>query len=126
MEEDDELIESIAEFLRGKAVTTEDMWWFLPLEEKFGREVLDKSFARAKELDDNDPQEPICNLWLGSIGPNKGRTIKAVQLLLGLNSNEAEKLVSQAPVVIKEGVSVQDAGKLIVLFRSHGIGLQRR
>jgi large subunit ribosomal protein L7/L12 len=60
---------------------------------------------------------------LRSVGAVKEKTVKAIQLLTGLDPRQARELVDKAPVVIKEGVSKQRSEQLIRLFRSNGVEL---
>jgi len=50
MKGEDQITASLAEFLRGRPVTTEDAWWFMPLEKKFGAKVVKAALSRSREL----------------------------------------------------------------------------
>ena len=123
MQGDDEIVASLAEFLRGRSVTTEDAWWFMPLEEKFGAEVVQAALSRSRELSCLDSGAHTCSLWLRSAGRNRGRAIKALQLFTALSSSEVSRMVEKAPVRLKSVDSRQQAQSLVRVFQSLGIEL---
>ncbi|HET8913225.1 MAG TPA: 50S ribosomal protein L7/L12 [Ktedonobacteraceae bacterium] len=50
---------------------------------------------------------------LTEVGPNKINVIKAVRELTGLGLKEAKAVVDEAPKAVKEGVSKEEAQKII-------------
>ena len=60
---------------------------------------------------------------LSSAGEQKIQVIKVVKEVLGLGLKEAKDLVDGAPVMIKEGVSKEDAEELKGKFETAGAGV---
>lgn len=52
------------------------------------------------------------NVHLASFGENKVNVIKVIRTVTGLGLKEAKDLVESAPVVVKEGVSKDDAAAI--------------
>lgn len=96
-----------------------DGWGLKELRKALGDEVVEAAFHRLPSIADTLKY----SVWLRSIGPNKQKTIAAIQLLTGLNSSEARELVDKPPVVIKEDLSEREAAQLIGLLKDHGAGL---
>ncbi len=57
---------------------------------------------------------------LKEIGPEKIKVIKTVRELTGLGLKEAKEVVDNAPKAIKEGVSKEDAEKIVEEFKAVG------
>lgn len=57
---------------------------------------------------------------LKEIGPEKIKVIKTVRELTGLGLKEAKEVVDNAPKAIKEGVSKEDAEKIVEAFNAVG------
>ncbi|HPF53418.1 MAG TPA: 50S ribosomal protein L7/L12 [Eubacteriales bacterium] len=57
---------------------------------------------------------------LKEIGPEKIKVIKTVRELTGLGLKEAKEVVDNAPKAIKEGVSKEDAEKIVEAFKAVG------
>jgi large subunit ribosomal protein L7/L12 len=126
MDKNYDLIGDIAETISG--LTTIDARKFLlKIEDAVGVEVIDAALVMAEAIAKGEAvpisEERTYDLWLGRIGPNKARTIKVVKLLSGLSLNEAKNLVDRAPVVLKKGVSKQEAEQFFDVFWSHNIEL---
>ena len=60
------------------------------------------------------------NVVLKDAGASKIAVIKAVREATGLGLKEAKDLVDSAPKAIKEGVSKEDAGKLVATLTEAG------
>ena len=116
-EYDDEFIDGLAEFML-------DFWPYIDggvlsdLEKKHGPEVVEAALRRMSSIADGRRYR----LWLRSIGPNKQKTIAAIQLLTGLSTSEVSELVDKTPVTIKEGISQQEAVQLIGILKDHEAG----
>ena len=116
-EYDDEFIDGLAEFML-------DFWPYIDggvlsdLEKKHGPEVVEAALHRMSSV----PDSPRFSLGLYSIGPNKQKTIAAIQLLTGLSTSEVSELVDKTPVTIKEGISQQEANQLIGILDDHEAG----
>ena len=57
---------------------------------------------------------------LTDVGPNKVKVIKVVRELTGLGLKEAKTAVDEAPKVIKEGVSKEEAEDIKAKFEAEG------
>ena len=60
------------------------------------------------------------NVVLTEVGANKVSVIKAVREITGLGLKEAKDVVDNAPKPIKEGISKEDAEKLVAAFKEVG------
>jgi hypothetical protein len=116
-EYDDEFIDSLAEFMLDFDVWR-DGGRLSDLEKHLGPEVVEAAFHRMSSIADG----PRYRLVLRSIGPNKQKTIAAIQLLTGLSTSEVSELVDKTPVAIKEGLSQQEANQLIGILEDHEAG----
>jgi ribosomal protein L7/L12 len=116
-EYDDEFIDSLAEFMLDFDVWR-DEGRLSDLEKQHGPEVVEAAFHRMSSIADG----PRYRLVLRSIGPNKQKTIAAIQLLTGLSTSEVSELVDKTPVAIKEGISGQEANQLIGILEDHEAG----
>ena len=57
---------------------------------------------------------------LKEIGPEKIKVIKVVREQTGLGLKEAKEVVDNAPRAVKEGISKEDAEKLVEAFKAVG------
>ena len=57
---------------------------------------------------------------LKDIGPEKIKVIKVVRELTGLGLKEAKDVVDGAPKAVKEGISKEDAEKVVAAFKEVG------
>ena len=57
---------------------------------------------------------------LKDVGPEKIKVIKVVREQTGLGLKEAKAVVDGAPAPVKEGVSKEDAEKLVAAFKEVG------
>ena len=57
---------------------------------------------------------------LAEVGPEKIKVIKVVREQTGLGLKEAKAVVDGAPAPVKEGVSKEDAEKLVAAFKEVG------
>ena len=64
-------------------------------------------------VEDAPEEKTAFNVELKEIGANKIQVIKAVRSITGLGLKEAKGLVDSAPKPVKEGVSKEDAEKLM-------------
>ena len=68
------------------------------------------------------PSSPLAPppLILKEVGPEKIKVIKIVREQTGLGLKEAKAVVDGAPAPVKEGVSKEDAEKLVAAFKEVG------
>ena len=57
---------------------------------------------------------------LKDVGPEKIKVIKVVREQTGLGLKEAKAVVDEAPKAVKEGISKEDAEKLVEAFKAVG------
>ena len=57
---------------------------------------------------------------LKEVGPEKIKVIKVVREQTGLGLKEAKEVVDNAPKAVKEGISKEDAEKLVEAFKAVG------
>lgn len=92
------------------------------LEEEFGVSAAATAVAVAgpaaavEEVEEKTEFDVI----LTEIGPEKIKVIKTVRELTGLGLKEAKEVVDNAPKAIKEGVSKEDAEKIVEAFKAVG------
>ena len=88
------------------------------LEEKFGVSAAAPMMAVAAPgagpaaAAAEEEEKTEFNVVLKEIGPEKIKVIKEVRALTGLGLKEAKAVVDEAPGVIKEGVSKEEAEKM--------------
>jgi large subunit ribosomal protein L7/L12 len=88
------------------------------LEEKFGVSaaapvaVAAPGAVAADAAAAEEEEKSEFNVVLKEIGPEKIKVIKEVRALTGLGLKEAKAVVDEAPGVIKEGVSKEEAEKM--------------
>ena len=61
---------------------------------------------------------------LKNVGSEKIKVIKTVRELTGLGLKEAKELVDNAPKPVKEGVSKEEADKIVAAFKEVGAEMQ--
>lgn len=67
-----------------------------------------------------DEEKTEFNLVLKDVGGEKIKVIKVVREQTGLGLKEAKEIVDSAPKTFKEGVSKEDADKIIEAFKEVG------
>jgi large subunit ribosomal protein L7/L12 len=93
------------------------------MEEKFGVSAAAPvavagaaAAAPAEEVEEKTEFDVI----LKEIGPEKIKVIKVVREQTGLGLKEAKEVVDNAPKAVKEGISKEDAEKLVAAFKEVG------
>ena len=92
------------------------------LEEEFGVSAAATAVAvagpvaAAEEVEEKTEFDVI----LKEIGPEKIKVIKVVREQTGLGLKEAKDVVDNAPKAVKEGISKEDAEKLVAAFKEVG------
>jgi len=92
------------------------------LEEEFGVSAAATAVAvagpaaAAEEVEEKTEFDVI----LKDIGPEKIKVIKVVREQTGLGLKEAKEVVDNAPKAVKEGISKEDAEKLVAAFKEVG------
>ena len=72
--------------------------------------------AAAEEVEEKTEFDVI----LKDIGPEKIKVIKVVREQTGLGLKEAKEVVDNAPKAVKEGISKEDAEKIVEAFKAVG------
>ena len=78
--------------------------------------VAGPAAAAAEEVEEKTEFDVI----LKEIGPEKIKVIKVVREQTGLGLKEAKEVVDNAPKAVKEGISKEDAEKLVEAFKAVG------
>ena len=92
------------------------------LEEEFGLTAAATAVAVAgpaaavEEVEEKTEFDVI----LKEVGPEKIKVIKVVREQTGLGLKEAKAVVDEAPKAVKEGISKEDAEKLVEAFKAVG------
>jgi large subunit ribosomal protein L7/L12 len=92
------------------------------LEEEFGVSAAATAVAvagpvaAAEEVEEKTEFDVI----LKEIGPEKIKVIKVVREQTGLGLKEAKDVVDNAPKAVKEGISKEDAEKIVEAFKAVG------
>ena len=92
------------------------------LEEEFGVSAAATAVAVAgpaavvEEVEEKTEFDVI----LKDVGPEKIKVIKVVREQTGLGLKEAKAVVDEAPKAVKEGISKEDAEKLVEAFKAVG------
>ncbi len=92
------------------------------LEEEFGVSAAATAVAVAgpaaavEEVEEKTEFDVI----LKEVGPEKIKVIKVVREQTGLGLKEAKAVVDEAPKAVKEGISKEDAEKLVEAFKAVG------
>ena len=105
MEDDEEFIDSVAEFLQ-HGYTQEDMWFFNEIEKVHGEKVVLAIERKIRSLNSSKGG----GLWLRSVGADKENIVSGVQKLI--DSKELYKRMSKAHNPYGSG----QAGKIIIDF----------
>ena len=63
---------------------------------------------------------------LSDVGANKIKVIKVVREITGLGLKEAKELVDTAPKPVKEGVSKEDADKMVAQLKEVGADVEAK
>ena len=87
------------------------------LEEEFGVSAAAGPAAAAAEPVEEKTEFDVI---LKEVGPEKIKVIKVVREQTGLGLKEAKAVVDGAPAPVKEGVSKEDAEKLVAAFKEVG------
>ncbi len=91
------------------------------LEEKFGVSAAAAAVAApAAGAAPAEEEKTEFDVELKSIGSNKIAVIKVVREITGLGLKEAKEMVDNAPKVIKEAVSKDDAEAMVAKFKEAG------
>lgn len=97
------------------------------LEEEFGVSaaatavaVAGPATAAAAEVEEKTEFDVI----LKEVGPEKIKVIKTVRELTGLGLKEAKDVVDNAPKPVKEGVSKEEADKIVAAFKEVGAEME--
>ena len=80
------------------------------LEEEFGVSAAAEPVEEKTEFD----------VILKEVGPEKIKVIKIVREQTGLGLKEAKAVVDGAPAPVKEGISKEDAEKIVAAFKEVG------
>ena len=93
-----------------------------PLEEEFGVSAAATAVAVAAPAAAAEAAEEKTefDVVLKEVGPEKIKVIKVVREQTGLGLKEAKAVVDGAPAPVKEGVSKEDAEKLVAAFKEVG------
>lgn len=78
--------------------------------------VAGPAAAAAEEVEEKTEFDVI----LKEIGPEKIKVIKVVREQTGLGLKEAKDVVDNAPKAVKEGISKEDAEKIVEAFKAVG------
>ena len=86
------------------------------MEEKFGVSAAAPAAEAKSEFD----------VVLSDVGANKIKVIKVVREITGLGLKEAKELVDTAPKPVKEGVSKEDADKMVAQLKEVGADVEAK
>ena len=92
------------------------------LEEEFGVSAAATAVAVAGPAAAAEPEEEKTefDVILKDVGSEKIKVIKVVRELTGLGLKEAKEVVDNAPKAVKEGISKEDAEKIVAAFKEVG------
>ena len=92
------------------------------LEEEFGVSAAATAVAVAGPVaaPEEVEEKTEFDVILKEIGPEKIKVIKVVREQTGLGLKEAKDVVDNAPKAVKEGISKEDAEKLVEAFKAVG------
>ena len=92
------------------------------LEEEFGVSAAATAVAVAGPADAAEEAEEKTefDVVLKDVGAEKIKVIKVVRELTGLGLKEAKEVVDKAPGNVKEGVSKEEAEKIVAAFKEVG------
>ena len=89
-------------------------------EEEFGVSAAAGVVVAAAGPAEEKEEQTEFNVELTDVGPNKVKVIKVVREATGLGLKEAKEVVDNAPKVIKEGVSKEEAEELKAKLEGEG------
>lgn len=89
-------------------------------EEEFGVSAAAGVVVAATGPAEEKEEQTEFNVELTDVGPNKVKVIKVVREVTGLGLKEAKEVVDNAPKVIKEGVSKEEAEELKAKLEGEG------
>lgn len=89
-------------------------------EEEFGVSAAAGVVVAAAGPAEEKEEQTEFNVELTDVGPNKVKVIKVVREVTGLGLKEAKEVVDNAPKVIKEGVSKEEAEELKAKLEGEG------
>ncbi|AEW44829.1 50S ribosomal protein L12 [Serratia symbiotica str. 'Cinara cedri'] len=93
------------------------------MEEKFGVSAAAPVTVIAAEAEAAEEKTEF-DVLLSAVGINKVAVIKAVRGAIGMGLKEAKDLVESAPVVLKEGMSKEDAKVLAKSLEAAGASVE--
>ncbi len=111
----EEIIEAIAQL-----TVTEVVELVKAMEEKFGVSAAAVAAAPAAGGAAAAEEKTEFDVVLKSFGAKKLDVIKVIREITGLGLKEAKDLVESAPKTIKEGISKEDAEKIVAAFKEVG------
>ena len=83
--------------------------------------IADLKAMSVLELADEPVEEKTeFDVILKEVGPEKIKVIKVVREQTGLGLKEAKAVVDGAPAPVKEGISKEDAEKIVAAFKEVG------
>ena len=91
------------------------------VEEEFGVAVAAPAAGGAAEAAEEKTEFDVI---LKNVGSEKIKVIKTVRELTGLGLKEAKELVDNAPKPVKEGVSKEEADKIVAAFKEVGAEME--
>ncbi|MBQ3169589.1 MAG: 50S ribosomal protein L7/L12 [Clostridia bacterium] len=96
------------------------------LEEEFGVSAAATAVAVAGPAAAAEPEEEKTefDVILKDVGPEKIKVIKVVREQTGLGLKEAKEVVDNAPKAVKEGISKEDAEKIVAAFKEVGAEME--
>ncbi len=89
-------------------------------EEEFGVSAAAGVVVAAAGPAEEKEEQTEFNVELTDVGPNKVKVIKVVREVTGLGLKEAKEVVDNAPKVIKEGVSKEEAEEIKAKLEGEG------
>ena len=90
------------------------------LEDTFGVSAAAAAVAAPAAAAEAVEEKTEFDVILKEVGPEKIKVIKVVREQTGLGLKEAKAVVDGAPAKVKEGVSKEDAEKLVAAFKEVG------
>ena len=89
-------------------------------EEEFGVSAAAGVVVAAAGAAEAVEEKTEFDVELTDVGPNKVKVIKVVRELTGLGLKEAKEAVDNAPKVVKEGISKEEAEAIKAKFEAEG------
>jgi large subunit ribosomal protein L7/L12 len=89
-------------------------------EEEFGVSAAAGVVVAAGAAAEEVEEKTEFDVELTDVGPNKVKVIKVVRELTGLGLKEAKEAVDNAPKVVKEGISKEEAEAIKAKFEAEG------